>query len=109
MERRRPYLVPVDDLPPPRGIYRDRMDGVLDRVERVRAELAAVRETAGSADGAVVATVDGAGALTGLRFGPRATALPPERLAEQVLAVVADAASAATNRAARLVDGLTTG
>lgn len=111
MERRRPYLVPDPDGAPGAvdrsgGVYRRRMDGVLDRAERVRAELADVRETAGSPDGAVVATVDGSGALTGLRFGPRAAALSPERLAEQVLAVVADAASAATRRATRLVDGL---
>ena len=56
--------------------------------------------------GQVVATVDGSGALTGLRFGPRAVALPPERLAELVLSAASEAASAATRRAARLVDGL---
>lgn len=105
MERRFHLVDGPVDVP----AYRDRMDGVLDRVERVRAELADVRETAGSPDGAVVATVDGSGALTGIRFGPRAAALSPERLAEQVLAVVADAASAATKRATRLVDGLGSG
>lgn len=104
---RRPFR--LVEARPDAPAYRDRMDGVLDRAERVRAELAAVRETAGSPDGAVVATVDGSGALTALRFGPRAAALSSERLAEQVLAVVADAASAATSRATRLVDGLTTG
>ena len=117
MERRRPYLVPAPDLPPPAadrrvpgpGAYRHRMGEVLDRVERVRAEVADVRETAGSPDGAVVATVDGAGALTGLRFGPRAAALPPERLAELVLAAAADAASAAARRVTRLVDGVARG
>ena len=113
MERRRPHLapVPVNGAPAverPGGAYRVRMDGVLDRAERVRAELAAVRETAGTADGAVVATVDGSGALTGLRFGPRATTLSPERLAELVLAAAADAASSAARRAARLVEGLST-
>lgn len=82
------------------------MDDVLDRAEQVRAELAAVRETAGTPDGAVVATVDGSGVLTGLRFGPRAAALSPERLAELVLVASADAASVAARRVARLVDGL---
>ena len=101
---------PAGDVRPGAGhvasAYRHRMDDLLDRAERVRDELAAVRESAGSPDGTVVATVDGSGALTGLRFGPRAVALPPERLAELVLSAASEAASAATRRAARLVDGL---
>ena len=77
--------------------YQDRLQDVRDRTARARRALAAVAGTATSRDGAVVITVDQAGALQRLQFTEHAEVLSRAELAATVL----DTARRARAEAAR--------
>jgi DNA-binding protein YbaB len=62
------------------------MPEIARRAADAKARLERVSATATSADGAVTVTVNTAGALQELAFGPRADELPRTRLAQAVLA-----------------------
>ena len=62
------------------------MPEIARRAAEAKARLQRVSATATSADGAVTVTVNTAGALQELTFGPRADELPRARLAQAVLA-----------------------
>ncbi|MFF1612095.1 YbaB/EbfC family nucleoid-associated protein [Amycolatopsis sp. NPDC058278] len=62
------------------------MPEIARRAAEAKARLEHVSATATSADGAVTVTVNTAGALQELSFGPRADELPRTRLAQAVLA-----------------------
>ncbi|MEU4252323.1 YbaB/EbfC family nucleoid-associated protein [Amycolatopsis sp. NPDC026612] len=62
------------------------MPEIARRAAEAKARLERVSATATSADGAVTVTVNTAGALQELTFGPRADELPRTRLAQVVLA-----------------------
>src|SRR5689334_22031124 len=62
------------------------MPEIARRAAEAKARLQRVSATATSADGAVTVTVNTAGALQELTFGPRADELPRTRLAQAVLA-----------------------
>ncbi|MEV6825503.1 YbaB/EbfC family nucleoid-associated protein [Amycolatopsis sp. NPDC051102] len=62
------------------------MPEIARRAAEAKARLERVSATATSADGAVTVTVNTAGALQELTFGPRADELPRTRLAQAVLA-----------------------
>ena len=76
----------------------ERLAGLRARAERVQAELAAVRGTATSPDGAVEVAVAPGGALVGLQLGPRADGLSRTQLATLVVATAAAAARDAAGR-----------
>lgn len=79
--------------------YRRRIEELRGRAELAQAEIAALTATAASPDGAVRATVDSTGALTGLTFGPAADGLGRGALAELVVATTASAAAEVSRRA----------
>ncbi|WP_345384751.1 YbaB/EbfC family nucleoid-associated protein [Pseudonocardia yuanmonensis] len=79
--------------------YRRRIEELRGRAERAQAEIAALSATAASPDGAVRATVDSTGTLTGLAFGPAADGLGRGLLAELVVATTASAAAEVSRRA----------
>lgn len=83
--------------------HQERLTGLRARAERVQAELAGVRGTARSPDGAVEVAVSPGGALVGLQLGPPADALSRTQLA----AVVVATAAAATRDAAGRVEEIT--
>ncbi|GHG00505.1 MULTISPECIES: YbaB/EbfC family nucleoid-associated protein [Amycolatopsis] len=62
------------------------MPEIARRAAEAKERLARVSATATSSDGAVTVTVNTAGALQELSFGPRADELPRTRLAQAVLA-----------------------
>jgi hypothetical protein len=78
-----------------RDDYRQRLAEIDDRVREAGQRLATLRATASSRDGAVMVTVDPAGALVGLAFAEPAGRLSRAELAELVL----DTARAARARA----------
>ncbi|MCE0768375.1 YbaB/EbfC family nucleoid-associated protein [Pseudonocardia kujensis] len=79
--------------------YRHRIEELRGRAERAQDEIAGLTATAVSADGAVRATVDSTGALTGLTFGPAADGLGRSALAELVVTTAADATAEVSRRA----------
>ncbi|WP_344427787.1 YbaB/EbfC family nucleoid-associated protein [Pseudonocardia ailaonensis] len=79
--------------------YRRRLDDLRERAERAQAEIDGLTATVTSPDGAVSATVDRTGALSGLVLGPTAEALGRERLAALVVSTTASASAEVTRRA----------
>lgn len=79
--------------------YRDRLDALRDRAERAQQEIGAINATVRSKDGAVSASVDGSGALSGLVLAPATERMPRDRLAELVVGTVAQARAEAARRA----------
>ncbi|MEU7811502.1 YbaB/EbfC family nucleoid-associated protein [Pseudonocardia sp. NPDC049154] len=79
--------------------YRRRIEELRGRAELAQAEIAALTATAASPDGAVRATVDSTGALTGLVFGPAADGLGRGALADLVVATTTSAAAEVSRRA----------
>ncbi|MFR9803830.1 YbaB/EbfC family nucleoid-associated protein [Pseudonocardia sp. RS010] len=79
--------------------YRRRIEELRGRAEHARAEIAELTSTAASPDGAVRATVDSSGALTGLAFGAAADGLDRGALAELVMATTARAVAEVSRRA----------
>lgn len=86
--------------------YRNRLDELRERAARVQLEITTLTATVTSRDGAVSATVDHTGALSGLSFGPAAESVPRERLGMLVVQATADAAAEVARRAARALDPL---
>jgi DNA-binding protein YbaB len=77
--------------------YQNRLQEVRARAARAERELAAVTGTATSRDGAVIVTVDQAGALQHLELTEHAEVLPRRQLADTVV----DTARRAREEAAR--------
>lgn len=86
--------------------YRERLAGIGRRAARAREALARVEGTATSRDGAVVATVDEAGALRRLVLTERADDLDRAQLAAVVVATVQQAGAAAAQQAAAALEPL---
>lgn len=87
--------------------YRERIEAIRARAEDARARVLTVSATAQTRDGAVAVTVDGSGALTGLRLGVRSDELTRARLAETVVGLARDAAADAQAQVAAIMEPLT--
>ncbi|WP_051233183.1 YbaB/EbfC family nucleoid-associated protein [Pseudonocardia asaccharolytica] len=86
--------------------YRRRTDDIARRAAQAHAELATVRASASSPDGAVTVTVNPAGALQGLALGRAAEGLSRVQLAEAVLVTARRAHSQAAQLAAAAITPL---
>ncbi|HEX5403564.1 MAG TPA: YbaB/EbfC family nucleoid-associated protein [Pseudonocardiaceae bacterium] len=65
--------------------YMQEVDALAARAQEAKKQLKQLSGTLTSSDGAVTLTVNAAGALQSLSFGPRAEDMPKERLAALVL------------------------
>ncbi|MFC5995989.1 YbaB/EbfC family nucleoid-associated protein [Pseudonocardia hispaniensis] len=86
--------------------YRRRTDDIARRAVQAQADLAAVRGSARSPDGAVTVTVNSAGALQGLTLGRAAEGQSRVQLAEAVLATARRAHAEATQQAIAVITPL---
>jgi hypothetical protein len=85
--------------------YEERLRDIGGRAQRVQRAVAAVEATATSEDGAVVVTVDPAGAMRRLELAEPADALTREQLAAAVLATARQAHAEAARLAAHRMPG----
>jgi hypothetical protein len=65
--------------------YRARVAGIAERAQAARQQIAAVRGTETSSDGAVTVSVNASGALEDLSFGSAADSIPLVELAKTIL------------------------
>jgi hypothetical protein len=65
--------------------YRARVAGIAERAQSARQQIAAVRGTETSSDGAVTVSVNASGALEDLSFGSAADSIPLADLAKTIL------------------------
>jgi YbaB/EbfC DNA-binding family protein len=65
--------------------YRARVAGIAERAQAARQQIAAVRGTETSSDGAVTVSVNASGALEDLSFGSAADSIPLSELASTIL------------------------
>jgi hypothetical protein len=65
--------------------YRARVAGIAERAQAARTQIAAVRGTETSSDGAVTVSVNASGALEDLSFGSAADSVPLSELATTIL------------------------